>query len=322
MMQRKPKCLFNSIATVFIISVLSSVAPAIAWDSEIRVNGELIPAELMAGYRKHQTGVESHCPPLSDIRDRDLLVLHWVRAKVAEERGLQMDERGNANTAELEEELLSDQAKVDDDYRDKYLWLLLSHKSNAYWSSTIGQVTDQEIAAEYNRLVKNMDPRFVNAPLFKLMIMESYNEQRLQKLADRLHAGETWRQVSVDIDPLDWNSHNKDMWFTFDRLDRYRSKAFNALELDSGELQRGDVIGPLSEVKRYRLVVILDKTVEPIIPIDAKLMNLSKWAHSEVRGDLYAQRHRALGASLLENVEVTENGKPVTISLEHERCPG
>ncbi len=292
-----------------------------AWDSEIRVDGQLIPAELIDGYQAQTNGIESHCPPISDRRDRDSLVRTWVRTTVAEERGLQFNERGVEQDAKLKAELASERAEKDSQYRNLQLWNIMRHKSNNYWTDTIGKVTESEIKAEYDRLVEQKDPRFVNAPFFKLMLMETNDEQYLKQLADRLRAGETWRQVSADVDPLDWNSHNKDMWFTFDRLDRYRSKAFHALNLDGSELQRSDVIGPLAEVGRYRLIVILDKTTEAVIPYDAELMNQSNWARGQVRGDLFAQRHKALDASLLEKVEVTENGKPVTISLTNERCP-
>lgn len=300
---------------------LFSASAAIAFDDEIHVDGQLVPAELFDGHHEHQTGIENFCPPLSDIRERDNTLKSFIRVKVAEERKLKLDERALEQLSGYQEELDSERAKNNSEYRSKYLWLALREKANSYWRDTIGKVTDEEIKAQYDILVANKDPRFVDAPFFKLMIMESSDQQYLKQLADRLRAGELWRHISKDIDPTDWNSHLGDMWFTFDRLDRYNSKAFNALGIEAAQLDRNDVIGPLSEVKRYRLIVILDKTVEPIVPLNAKLMGLSAWAAGEIRGDLYQQKHNELNASLIAGVEITQNGEPITIALEHERCP-
>ena len=317
-MFRKRSTSLHSMVITLLLVFLCFSAPVFAWEAEIRVDGELIPAEIIEGYQVHNSSVETDCPPLSDIRDRDELVLAWVRVKIAEDRGMRIREKDLARIEERKEELTGNQSPAE----SKRHWLLLTAKARSYWRDTIGTVTDDEAEAEYQRLVESGDSRFVNVPFFQRVQMESFDEQTLQVLADRLRGGETWRQVSVDVDPVDWNSHNKDLWLTFDRLDTYKSKAFHALELKADDLARNDVIGPLSEHGRYRMVVILDKTTVPLVPSDVKVMNRRKWAAVEAKGDLYAKRHRALNTSLLESVEVTHDGKPVSIVLEHERCPG
>lgn len=318
----KPEFLFKPMRLIVVLLSLIIAFPVTAWEAEIRANGQLIPAELVEGYQAHHNGMEDDCPPLSDIRERDKLVATWVRVQVAEEQSMSINERDAARILELEAELVSERGQNDSEHRNRYHWLILSTKASAYWRGRIGKVTEQEIETEYNRVVKNKDPRFVNAPFFQLAQIERFEKQTLQELADRLRAGETWRQVSIDIDPLDWNSHNKEMWHEFDRLDNYTSKAFHALNIDGQALLRNDVIGPLAENGRFRLLVILDKTTVPIVPLNAKLRSSKKWAAGEIRYDLYKQRHKALNADLLKNVEVTQDGELVSIALEHERCPG
>ena len=76
-------------------------------------------------------------------------------------------------------------------------WLIPTVKARSYWQDTIGAVTDDEAEAEYQRLVESEDSRFVNVPFFQRVQMESFDEQTLQVLADRLRGGEAWRQASV-----------------------------------------------------------------------------------------------------------------------------
>ena len=87
---RKRSTSLHSMVITLLLVFLCFGAPVFAWEAEIRVDGELIPAEIIEGYQAHHSSVENDCPPLSDIRDRDELVMAWVRVKIAEDRGLQI----------------------------------------------------------------------------------------------------------------------------------------------------------------------------------------------------------------------------------------
>ena len=304
----------------FLLS-LTIAFPVMAWEAEIQVDEKIIPAELIDGYQAINYTVESDCPPLSVNRDRDNIVAAWVRAQAAQEQGLTLTEDQAARIKELEDKLTSERSENDTEYKNKQHWLILRNKSDYYWKNTSNNVTDQDINAEHERLVAENDSRFVNAPFFKRVDMSRNNIEYLQQLADQLRSGKNWSQVSEDVDQYDWNFHTKDVWVSFDRIDRNESKSFDALKINQHDLQPNDVIGPLAEQKYYRLLVILDKATVDIVPLNMKINDTNNWASKVISDDLYRKRKNELNAKLLENVKVTQDGELVEIAVEHERCP-
>ena len=128
----------------------------------------IIPAEIIEGYQLHHSSVETDCPPLSDIRDRDELVMAWVRVKIAEDRGMRIWEKDLVRIEERKEELTGEQSPAE----SKKHWLIPTAKARSYWQDTIGTVTDDEGEAEYQRLVESEDSSFVNVPCFQRVQME------------------------------------------------------------------------------------------------------------------------------------------------------
>ena len=70
-MFRKRSTSLHSMVTTLLLVFLCFDAPVFAWEAEIRVDGELIPAEIIEGYQLHHSSVETDCTSLSDIRDRE-----------------------------------------------------------------------------------------------------------------------------------------------------------------------------------------------------------------------------------------------------------
>lgn len=304
----------------FLLSILYS-SQLLAWGTELKVDGEPIPPELIEAYKETDHSGDDSCKTISDNRERYRLVSAWLRIKAAEKRGWKIDEKKASRIASLEQKLT--EAKASGNIKDQqhYLSNILFTKSRVYWQNSIDPITKEDVQAEYNRLVELSDPRFVNVSFFRLMEMETRDEQYLQQLADRLRAGEFWRHISVDVDPTDWNSHNQDSWVLFEDIAGFSKETFRALKIQSDDLERNDFIGPWPLFDRHRLVVVLDKTIEPLIPINAEVKNRRNWAYDKIYYDLLWQQRRDVDATLLKDSTVTENNQPVTVTYENRTCP-
>ncbi len=294
--------------------------PVAAWDSVVQIDGETIPAEYFDGYQEFLVTESTGCPAPAKNQVRDMVSLAWAKVKLAKEKGFQLTEKQLSSLADIKAKFEQDDNPKDEGDHNKNLWQVLRTQSLYYWAAELRKstnaISEREIVAEYQRLVELGDARVVDVPFYKIMVMESNDTVFVDQLAQRLRSGELWRHISVDMNPYLWNTGQTERWVGFKQLAGYPANTFNDLNLKPKEIKRNDVIGPVELKDRVRLVVILDKTVEPIVPLNANLSGRKNWAVDQVKESVEHQLRLKLYESLLRDLNITENGIPISMDID------
>lgn len=291
------------------LSITLWALPLHAFDSEVKVDGEVIPPVLFDGYAKHRLTRNMNCPPHSDAYVRDRVVLSWLLVQDGKARNLSIGEDTKGYLERVDDELASDKAQSDEEFASTRHWLKLEYLVGNYVGQQIKYPGNKQKMSEYDRRVKEKDPAFVDVPMVKIAKVRT-DKESLDAIAKQLRDGESWEQVSANVEEYDWNSYNYEKWLPASSLSDAYNNLFDRLNIDVNSLSAGDVLGPYEAHPIYHLVVILDHEVRPQIMANEKIGSSSEWALTEAGYGLVEQQRIALHTALVEGRTLTENGEP------------
>lgn len=301
---------------------------------KVTVDGEALDPAFFVAERRFGLPAEFRCPPHSDARVRDAVVDDWLVVQAAEERGYGLSgftarvvERADGYPERLaplvEGERWIDLAEAAPQ--------LLRPLAAGFRSNGDFEVGPEDVRREYERLVREGDPLVVDVPLFRavsrrLEVGDPEERARLDAIAERHAAGAPWAEIRPLFAGPRFSEEDVDEeateWRTLDGLEGVGSNAVRSFVGDVGDVESGDLIGPLAPVNgRSKVIYVHEARVVDVLPLDARLNFFPGVVETRIGFRVKENRRSLDPGSLLSGRTVLEDGEPIVHGGPYPDCP-
>lgn len=302
------------IERVYAAFLLLIIAPcySLADIGNVTVNGQTIRPILFKGYAIHFMLKQDICPPLSDASIRDTVVDWHLLVQEGKRLNITRSQRDIDTENEYIEELASMPADAPEKTRAKAEILRLHFAVSGYMSAMKKDIVEQEIIAEYERLVAWKNPRLVDVVVVLRTELDLESEGDVKEAKKLLAAGQSFDKVAQQLDPDYMGSLQEKEWMTLDRMRGYKG--------NGSDFETGDVIGPYKSRFYWTLIHIREKKVLSRIRPVYRINYTDSYAKREVELKLIGEQRDQIFGSIRRKADVREDGVKVNVPKKYPKC--
>ena len=280
----------------------TGAAPLDADVGDVRIDGEPVPAALFDAHAS-RLGSRRNCPPPSDDRVREDIVLLRLLVREGERAGLTLDGADGIGEEWARTSLARLPSNATATERSRLEYELLQKLADGYRTRLIGPIGDDEIAVRYRRAIDERHPGLVDVILLRYTMHGFDDEAARDRAVRELELGTPYEAL-VDSGRFGtFDEHDDEEWRLLEPWLR--------IEPDVGDLEAGDVARP-KDFPTSALYVVETKVLSRIRP------------HQPINGDdLHAwrtvlhmigrERRQALERRLRRDAVVVEDGTRVPV---------
>ena len=281
--------------------LLSAAASPLGADvGSVSVDGESVPPALFAVHASRLASGRN-CPPPSDERVREEVVLLHLLARAGERAGLTLDGADRIGEERARTALARLPSNATAAERSHLEHALLQELADGYRERLIGPIGDEEIALRYRRAVEDRHPALVDVVLLRYTMHEFGDEAARERAMRELELGTPYETLVESGRFGTFYEHDDEAW----RL----LQPWLRIEPEVGELEAGDLVRPRdfrASVLHVSETKVLSR-IRPHQPINGD--DLHAWR--TVLHMIGRERRRALEQRLRRDAVVEEDGVPV-----------
>ena len=292
---------------LIVLFMTGVAAPLAAAPGRVTVDNEVLPAVL---FKAPLNGFGRDCPPVSDNRMRESMVMLHLIVREGERLKLAMDKVDRMGIERAQTVLERLPTNAAERQRAQPAFDVLSAKARVYKALLIGEIGDDGITERYRRAIDEKRPELVDVVLLRYTMHEFGTEEARALALRELELGSTYEQLVAAGRFGRFNEHEDEEWRMLERWTR--------IEPTVDKLAPGDIA--INKNFGSSLLHVTDTKVlsriRPHQPINGDKLH----AWSTVKYIIYKERELALETRLREKAIVREDGDVVFASDTYPAC--
>lgn len=299
------KTIFTCLLTLMLHSPASQ-----ADIGEITIHGEVIPETLFKGYSIHRLTDETRCPPISDVYVRNQVIRLALVIAEGKRRKITISENMQKQIKKREREIESLGPNADIDERAVAEIIRFLTLTGAYNPSFSTRPKRADVVEEYERLIKNKDPRFTDMVIVRHITFEFYNKDNTVIAKMLLEQGSSPEEIDEKFINGYVATHKNLDWYLITNVK-------NEYTGDGKEIQPGSIVQTSDNIFIYFTDVKYLSKVE----LFDEYQNNDNYVYNQISYDLEAISEKEFDLKLWEMADVREDGKPISLTYDYASCP-